>query len=391
MSDWFEAEAPLHREFVNELGRLRRRAQPRWWLVVLVGVVLTAALVRKIALKPQEFRARVVLAISEGDENTGWNPQPLGELRAYISTVLLSNERLLKLLDDKQLYGRRRIKFGDEYVIEELRDSFDIGVYRNYFQYGYASNDRRTARVVIAFTSKDPTFSYEMARALASLVQEAEAERRTVAAFELQAQATDIENAARERLDTVARDQRELQAAMARAEQEGNREELSLLKIKAGSLGVEWQAASTAFESVETLVSKESLEAALAVSGLALDISVVDERRPPPPEGDRTVTLIAVAIIGLGLFLPLAGVLIGAYDTRVHDVDDVTRLGLPMLGHVPSFAGDDVGALRDRGVRGRRAASLPRWQRSRQPPAKSSTSSSSSPTGPAATGGSPSG
>jgi len=390
-TDWFEAETPLHRELYQELDRLRRRAQPRWWLVVLVGLVLTGLLVRKIALKPQLHRARVILAVSEGEENLGWNPQPLAELRQYITQVLLTSERLLGLLEDKHLYQARIAKFGEEYVLDELRDMFEIVVWRNYFQYGYASDERRTARVAVAFTSDDPTFSYDMARALAALIQEAEAERRSIAAFELAGQAADIERAARERLEEVGRSQRALQAAIADADARGDSEARSLLQIRAGSVAVEWQDANQAFESIQSLVSKESLEAAITQAGLALDIQVVDERRPPPIEVGRTPILIAVAIIGFGLFFPLAGVLIGAYDIRVHDVDDVTRLGLPMLGHVPSFPGDDVGALRDRGVLTGPGASLRRWQRSRQRRAKSSIRSSSSRTGPVDTGGSPSG
>lgn len=378
---------PLHRQFYTELDRLRRRAQPRWWLVVLIGVVMTGLLVRKIASKPQQHRARVIMVVAEGDPASSWQPAPLDELRAYISNVLLSNERLIKLLDDKQLFQRRRIKFGDQFVLEDLRDNLEISVWRNYFQYGYTSNDRRSARVSVAYTSNDPAFSYEMAHALAALIQEAEAERRQITAFELQGQAADIEKAARERLDAVARNQRELSQAIADAEARGDTKEASLLKIRAGSIAVEWQAASSQFESIEALVSKESLEAAITSAGLALDIRIVDERRPPPVEGSRTVTLIGVAIVGLALFLPLAGVVVGAYDTRVHDVDDVTRLGLPMLGHVPGFPGDGVGALRDRGVQRGRAASLSRWLRSRKRRATSSTRSSSSSTGPAGTGG----
>lgn len=365
--DWFEAETPLHREFYQELDRLRRRARPRWWLVVLLGLALTAALVRKVATKPQLHRARVILSVTEGDMSSGWNPAPLDQLRDYIATVLLTNDRLLRLLDEKQLYAARRAKFGDEFVLDGLRDAFEIVVWRNYFQYGYASDDRRTARVAVAFTSKDPTFSYDMARALASLIQVAEADRRTIAAFELAGQAEDIEIAGRARIDAVAREQRELAAAIAKAEADGDADEVSLLRIRAGAVAVEWQAATTAFESIQALVSKESLEAQVTSAGLALEIAVVDERRPPPVEDNRIVTLVAVAIVGLGLFLPLAGVLIGAFDTRVHDVDDVTRLGLPMLGHVPGFPGDGVGALRSRSVAPRRAASLPAWRRPRHP------------------------
>ena len=44
-------------------------------------------------------------------------------------------------------------------------------------------------------SSKDPAFSYDMAHSLAALIQEAEAERRQITAFELQGQAADIERA----------------------------------------------------------------------------------------------------------------------------------------------------------------------------------------------------
>lgn len=355
--DWYEAETPLHVQFFRELDRLRRRARPRWWLVVLVGVVLTVALVRKISSKPPMHRARVILAISEGDLNSGWNPAPLGELRAYISTVLLSNERILALLDERQLFTGRRARFGDEFVIESVRDDFEIEVWRNYFQYGYDADDRRTARVMVSYTSKDPAFSYDMARALAHMIQEAEADRRTMAAFQLAEQAADIERAARQRLDEIGQEQRAMTEAIDAAEAAGDHRQAAILRAEAGSLTAQWQAAITDFESIEAMTSKEALEAAITSAGLALDIQIVDERRPPPIEPKTATDLIPVAIVGLVLFLPLAGVLIGAFDTRVHDVDDVTRLGLPMLGHVPTFPGDRVGALQDRGVPRRRAAS----------------------------------
>ena len=86
MSDWFEAEQPLHRALYDVVDRMRRRAKKRWWLVLLATVVLTGAVVRKVALKPQVHRARVILAITEGDLNAGFNPTPLDELHDYIAT-----------------------------------------------------------------------------------------------------------------------------------------------------------------------------------------------------------------------------------------------------------------------------------------------------------------
>jgi capsular polysaccharide biosynthesis protein len=49
------------------------------------------------------------------------------------------------------------------------------------------------------------------------------------------------------------------------------------------------------------------------------------------------------------LFIVVA-LYIGAFDTRIHDLDDVARLGIAVVGQVPGFPGDEVGSLRERGV-----------------------------------------
>ena len=70
------------------------------------------------------------------------------------------------------------------------------------------------------------------------------------------------------------------------------------------------------------------------------------------------LTLLVVgsgALVGAMLFL-------GAFDPRVHDTDDVARLGFPVLGHVPGFPGDQVGSLRSRGARRARVPWYLRWR-----------------------------
>ena len=68
------------------------------------------------------------------------------------------------------------------------------------------------------------------------------------------------------------------------------------------------------------------------------------------------VAFVALIIIG-----PVCMLVVGAFDTKVHDADDVRRLALPVVGHVPGFAGDDHGSLRRRGVGGGRVPSYRRW------------------------------
>jgi len=75
--------------------------------------------------------------------------------------------------------------------------------------------------------------------------------------------------------------------------------------------------------------------------------------------------VMIIVVIGVGALIGSA-LFVGAFDARVHEVDDVTRLGLPVLGHVPGFKGDHIGSLASRGVdltsRGTRVPSFLRWR-----------------------------
>ena len=72
------------------------------------------------------------------------------------------------------------------------------------------------------------------------------------------------------------------------------------------------------------------------------------------------IAMIAV-VVGVGSLLGAALVL-GAFDSRVHDTDDIARLGLPVLGHVPGFPGDALGSLEARGVQRGRVPLFRRWR-----------------------------
>ncbi|MDB4966875.1 MAG: hypothetical protein JWN44_2564 [Myxococcales bacterium] len=60
---------------------------------------------------------------------------------------------------------------------------------------------------------------------------------------------------------------------------------------------------------------------------------------------------LVLAILGGVLFvlaLPLAGIAVGALDPRIYDLADVERLGLPTVGKLRRFDGDNAGALVER-------------------------------------------
>jgi hypothetical protein len=356
-ADWYEAEPPLFSVLVAELQRLKRRAQARWWLVVLVGVALTGAVLWKMSRKPTMYRAQIILAITEGEMNYGHVATPLGELRDYIGSVLLSNGAIVDMLKEKDWMADERELFGDEVVVMEIRDSLGIGVWRNYFQYSWSYDERRTARVALVYTSIDRDFAYEMVRALTNIVITREGERRAELAQALARQSVAVLDAARARLNAARSEALRAAGDVALAEEHHDAGQAAIARIHVTDAATEMRRAEEAFFAIEQTTTAESLEAAVTAAGLALEMQVVSDRKPPEHERS-TVVLIGTALVALCIFLPLAGIVIGAFDARVHDLDDVERLDLHLLGHIPTFPGDSVGALRDRGVRLRR---VPFW------------------------------
>jgi hypothetical protein len=62
----------------------------------------------------------------------------------------------------------------------------------------------------------------------------------------------------------------------------------------------------------------------------------------------RDALYALVALVAFVLSLPLAAILVGAADARIYDLADVKRLGMPTIGAVRSFEGDNAGALAER-------------------------------------------
>ncbi len=95
-----------------------------------------------------------------------------------------------------------------------------------------------------------------------------------------------------------------------------------------------------------------------------MTVAVVEEHRPERNEHRGFVLIMVLVVVGLGSLLGSA-LLFGAFDSRLHDLDDLTRLGIPVLGHVPGFPGDHVGSLETRGALRRRVPSFLRWRSQR--------------------------
>jgi hypothetical protein len=359
---WYRSEEPTRAALTFELRRIARRFRARPLPALAIAAALTALIAIRVTQKRTAYEADVVLAITEGTALGDRNGIPFNQLREYVWSVLLPDAKLLALIEDRDLVPLRR-KLGPQYALDELRGQIDLQIWRNSFLYyeGADSSARKSARIGLSVTDGDPDFALALAQDLASIITETHDEKRDDLARKLAHEVDALRGKLEERRDGMQQAltvrQAEIAAASARGE-EG----------VAGTLRLEVIAVARKIRDVDEQLaliarSPEALADRAAAAGLGMRVEVVSERRPDRPEQSGLVPVMVVIVVGTGALLGCA-LFFGAFDSRVHDTDDVARLGLPVLGQVPGFSGDHVGSLRARGAARRR---VPWWLRWRSP------------------------
>ena len=357
---WYESEEPTRTGMVTELQRIKRRTAVHPIPVILVAAVITAGITYKIATKPRIYEADVVLALDEGQLATDKRSIPFGELKGYVESVLMPDAKLMKLIEKRNLH-RLRKKFGDQYALTELRDQIEIEIWKNSFTYFSEedANAQKSARIGLTVLEGDPDLAFDIAHDLASIVIETHEEQRQKIADALAREVKMMRETMLVRLQGIENAISIKQTAAALARQSGKQGLVSALQVDLTALAAERKHVQTQLSAIAA--SPELIADRTTRAGLDTKLSVVEERRPERQE-QRTFLLIMVAVVvGVGALIGSA-VFIGAFDSRVHDTDDVSRLGLPVLGHVPGFPGDHVGSLGARGAVRARVPSFLRWR-----------------------------
>jgi hypothetical protein len=150
-----------------------------------------------------------------------------------------------------------------------------------------------------------------------------------------------------DRFEQLSRQTAEKEAAQRRAKDAGNDKLAQALNLE---LAVNWHEQRKAAASLaEIAASRDSLADRISEAGLDMSVTVVEEHRPNSSEHHGFVLAMIIVIVGVGSLLASA-LFLGAFDSRVHDVDDIERLGISVLGHLPGFPGDHVGSLQSRGA-----------------------------------------
>ncbi len=357
--DWYASEESTRAGMIAELQRIRRRTRVRPIPVVLLAALITGAVAYKFMSKKPVFEAEVILALTEGSMASHRSGLPADQLREYVAAVLIPDNKLRELIERRNLIPAR-LRLGDQYAIDELRSQIEITIWKNSFMYydDEDANAQKSARIGVTVFDTDPDRAYAIAHDLAAIaIASHETQRQQLG----EAVAAEIEQMRVEmsrRLDVLTNAIAVKRAALDEATQDGRRSTAALALDLAA---LKQQRQTTEGEMSKITASTENLAAQVSAAGLDVNLAIVEERRPPRPEQSSFTLIMVLVVIGTGSLLG-AALLVGSFDSRIHDTDDVVRLGLPVLGHVPGFAGDHVGALRTRSVARARVPSFSRWR-----------------------------
>jgi hypothetical protein len=323
---WLEQEESLfaagHRQVRRLLSRSRCRPVAAACLAAGLGFMLFAAQARR----PKLYEAEVALLITEGAFASDGRPRPRGELRAFITDVAFADARLYDLIGKRDLV--RRLGGADRTVtLARVRKLIEVHTWHDYFEgYRESTDPPRTARVTIGFSASDPELALAVARDMGELVAETQTAHETQDA----AARVDALRIAAESSASEAARRRDLlgQARLAAAE----RPDFALL------LGAQQLArASDAADKASRSAAAELMEAQLhlrTAQRMGARAQVLDPGVPPWRVPSRRNRLVRQAATALVVSVPLAIILVGAFDPTVRDEQDLRRVGVRLLGRV---------------------------------------------------------
>lgn len=359
--DWYEAEESTRRGMIAEVQRIRRRLRVRPLPVLALAAAITGLLAWKLVTHKALVEAEIVLALTEGSLSAKHNGVPVDQLREYVDGVLLPDVKLRELIERRDLYKLRNT-LGEQYAIDQLRGQLDVQIWKNTFVYydEDAEHAEHSARIGLTVSDTDPDRAFDIARDLAAIVIQSAQEHRKQLSTELSGEIASMREGLTRRLVDLERERSEKTVAVTKARGLHKDGVVQAMTLELAEIDQETKRAEKTMAEIAT--SSDALADRISAAGLDMSVQVVEEHRPERPEHRGFVLAMALVVVGFGALLGSA-LLVGSFDSRIHDTDDVARLGLPVLGHVPGFAGDHVGSLAARGVSHQRVPS--RWRTSR--------------------------
>gem|GEM_PF-6972241 len=233
-----------------------------------------------------------------------------------------------------------------DWAIVEFREFIDIKVTRNYFLLEAGDMEGpRTARIQITFTHSNSDMALKLVRELAALIEAREAEIRQRQAKRLTGQSTQAEDLARQ--DLARLEQKISSAQVQLATTAGVYREILRVEVKGLKTALEHQKAKLKQLSQET--DSTTVVALREQARQGMRFTQVDWGQARElNEFERRLNLAILGSVVFVILIVAIGMILGALDPRIYDLEDLGRVGFFALGHIPPFEGDRFGAYEKR-------------------------------------------
>lgn len=327
MSRWEDRELDLG-GMSTEVQRLFSRARRRW--VATLGLTLLfAGLLTVRELRKQRFySSTVVLTATEGDQAEDAVAHTTAKLQDYVYYAVFTDSALTVLMKKYRFNEPMQAK-NPRLALEQFRDLIDVDLYKNEFvQPRWPGSPPRSARIAISARFTDPDGALALTRELGDLVIKRDADIRKE---RFEAKLKVANDAVAFTKTEIERHSRE--AELARAAEETIPERRGEFKVKADGAERNLIAALARLKEAEVDRNKLDLRSNADDQSLELRYDRVEWGAPERRE-NRVLVLVKSALFSFFGLLPVVALTVGAFDPKVYDERDVSRLGLRALGRV---------------------------------------------------------
>jgi hypothetical protein len=329
-ASWIESE-PGFFALRHELRRLIDRASRRRRWVLLLAFLTSLLGVMMTLRAPHDYNAQITVRVTEVVDfhlpRSAWTDR---ELRSFVTQVAFTNEVLGKIYQDHlaDIAPAPNLARG----IERLREDVEIKTVRNRIMVeAQAQSGPRSAMVILRYAAAREDRAIAVLKALATPIIESSTKRRRREAQQEMAEASlRLEDA--KRVAAAARAQALAQAGLP-ISGAGSISPVRMVELdsalKEANLRVD------RFQQDMDAAARRNL-AESRKSGIDFEVTEEGVERPLP----LLPLLLAVAVLTFLCSLPIATVVVGAFASTVDTLEDVRRLGVPVLGHLPRLAID---------------------------------------------------
>ncbi len=338
---WISDETKVVSIALRALGRARHRP----WRIVAVAALAAAAFVGYRLYAPPTYQAALHFHLAEGHVTDPTHaPRPPRAVRDYVFNVALSRDRVEQIM---RKYGWSTTYLARDRVgaIDDFRENVTVDVVRNYFVYDRRPSDPpRSATVTVSLLGTDPETTaatvHEIGDAILQEQRAQRADRLAQARLHLEAELFRARARTKHLQDAIARLQAE-------ATHSGPVEAIQK-RTRAAALRVEAGGAIEQLGLLERRASDVAFTEAAEGEELGLRLELVDESlvalTPPLTPLELARRALVVFVVVALLAVPV----VGGFDDLVYTPSDLAARGLPCLGSLERFPGDDAGSYLSR-------------------------------------------